>query len=101
MAPLALFSQEKPLEKPNLDAAKSKMVLRSNTRDKALLMKDNQHMKMVTIRKHNTVINQQRMMQQRMQRVNRQQIQKQRMLQQRKLRQQAMRRRQIVRRKLN
>lgn len=101
VAPIVAFSQEKPEKqtKTKLEAAKSKMVLRSNTRDKQLLVKDNQHRHMIAKRRQASVNKQQRMMQQRMLRIQRQKIQRQRMMQQRKLRQQSMRNRQMNRRK--
>ena len=90
--------QEKPAEK-NFDKAKSQMVLRSNTRDKALMMKDNQHLQMVKKRKQVAINKQKRLMQQKLQRSQRQRIQRQRTLQQRKLRQSAIRRRQMNQRR--
>lgn len=95
---LSVFSQEKPA-KPNMEALKSEMVLRSNTRDKVYSIKSHQKLPAVKKRKQATIQRQQRIMQQRMQRIQRTKIQRHRMIQQRKLRQQAMRRRQMNQRK--
>ena len=107
VASLSLFAQEPAIPKPNpqppkdlnLDAVKAQMMLRSNTRDKMVIVRDNMHRKQIARKRQVIVQRHQKMMLQKRQQVHRKKIQQQRVAQQRKLRQQAMRRRQIQRKR--
>lgn len=97
--PVAPTSKPKQQPKPqiNLDAVKAQMMLRSNTRDKKVIIRDNMHRMQMARKKQAIVQRHQKMMLQKRKQVHRKKIQQQRVTQQRKLRQQAMRRRQIQR----
>jgi hypothetical protein len=84
--------------KPDINGIKSEMILRSNTRDKVTITKNNIRRQQTYRRKQMLINKQRRIQQQRMNQIKRHRIMRQRMIQQRKIRQQAIRRHQRIRR---
>ncbi len=93
---LAVTGQEVDKSKPDIDAIKSKMVLRPNTRDVNSTVHDNmKRMQMHKRRQQHKSVQQKQMMERHMGKRQHQRLQRQRMIQQKRIRQHAIQRRQM------